>query len=329
MGVALLCMPLLWAQHRVGTVSSSVSADTVMIGDQFTLSVEIEKDISGEVGLPQFKDDMLMEKIEVLGQPTVDTLSVDGRSVKLRINYTLTSFDAGMYGFTGFPVVFMDDAKASSGDTVRSASMDMLVVQTFDIDTTKMQIYDIKPQMQTPFIMDEIWDFIARHKWAFIAGGVFALLLAWGIFEWLRRRKRAAKAEKPQLPPHITAMIALEQLRGKMLWQGGKVKEYYSELSDILREYIEGRYGIETMEMTSAEILSKLSKEVECAEKEQRRAKEFFEIADLAKFAKFTPSPVDCSESFEGVSHFVDSTKVLIKEQPQNEELDVKSETNN
>lgn len=308
----LLAFPLVGvAQHRVATVSTSVNADTIMIGDQVTFSVDIEKDISQDVGLPQFENNMMGEKLEIIGQPWVDTISVDGRSVHLRLNYTITSFDAGIYPLTGFPVIFPDGSEGLSGDTVRSASLDLLYVQTFEIDTTKMDIFDLKANMHTPFIMDELWDYIARNKEVFIAGAIFALLVAWGIYYWLQRRRRRLQVEKPKLPPHILALIALEELRSRHLWQDGFVREYYSDLSDILREYLDGRFGVGAMEMTTPEILSAL---VECCEKrELESSRGFFELADLVKFAKYKPSGEDCEESFVVVSRFVDQTKILVQ----------------
>lgn len=289
-------------------LSSSIAADTIWIGDQTEFSIDIKKDISTEVGLPQFKDNKLTDKIEIIAGPRVDTISSEGREVSLSIKYTITVFDAGDYVLQGFPVLV-------GKDTLRTQTVNRLFVKTFEIDTTKQEIFDIKENLDTPITWEEVKAFIFSWKGGAVLG-IFALIAAivW-VTIWLDRRRNGRTANMPKEPAHITALRALYALEKKKMWETGKIKEYYSVLTDIVRNYIEGRYGVSTMELTSPEILGAV-KDLN-SEKQYRLLEQLLTEADLVKFAKMVPSPEDNIQHLVDAREYVEETKLIIIEEEE------------
>lgn len=293
--------------QRAPEVHTRFLPDTIMIGDQLVLQLDIDKDIAQEVQLPQFEKNQVTPQIEMLGIDGVDTLSHDGRRVKLRVNYRLTSFDEGTHTLGGFPVVWsasVAEAQAGKGDTVFAPDVMRLVVTTFEIDTAKQQIFDIKRPLNTPLIFDEIKDYV---YW----GAAIAVALAVIIYLLIKyiRRRRGKGGYRVAIPPHIVAIRALEKLHSRKLWQNGKHKEYYSQLADIVRIYIERRYGIGAMEMTSDQILDAVRDVND--ERLKEKLRELFGLADLVKFAKMAPSPEDNEQAYFDAYFYVEETKEI------------------
>lgn len=291
----------LWAQSGP-TVRTRLAADTIMIGDQIALEIDINKDISAEVRVPQFENNKISKEIEIVGVPRIDTIKREGRDMTLRLSYMITSFDAGVHTLAGFPIVYDNKGKS---DTIMSPDMIQLVVQTFDIDTTKQQIADIKSQLNTPLQWAEIKEIV-------IYSSIGAILLAVLIYFVIRfvKSRRAKIASRPAEPPHITAIRELERLNSEKLPQAGKYKEYYSRVTDTLRVYIEQRYGIWAMEMTTPQILEAV-KEIN-EPKLTAKLNELFSLADLVKFAKWTPTVEDSEEAFHTAYNYVEETKIMI-----------------
>lgn len=303
--VSLLFILPSWAQ-QAPSVRSKLATDTIMIGDQITMEIEVEKDIATEILIPQFEKGQLTKEIEVLGLPRLDTLERDGRQMKLRLSYLITSFDAGNYILEGFPIVW--EKQNEVFDTVYSADKLSLVVQTFDIDTTKQQIADIKPPIQTPLKWVEIKEIVLYSALGAVVLGVIIYFL----IRYFKTRKRK-ELVKPKEPAHITAIRSLEQLIAKKLPEAGLHKEFYTELTDILRTYMNGRYGIWAMEMTTPQIMDAI-KEVN-DDKQVKKLGELFSLADIVKFAKWRPSVDVCNESYNTAYYYIEETKILIIKQ--------------
>lgn len=179
-----------------------------------------------------------------------------------------------------------------------------LVVTTFEIDTAKQQIFDIKRPLNTPLIFDEIKNYV---YW----GAAIAVALAVIIYLLIKyiRRRRGKGGYRVAIPPHIVAIRALEKLHSRKLWQNGKHKEYYSCLADIVRIYIERRYGIGAMEMTSDQILDAVRGVND--ERLREKLRELFSLADLVKFAKMAPSPEDNEQAYFDAYFYVEETKAI------------------
>lgn len=297
------------AQIAPPRVNLTLSQDTILLGDQITLSVEIDKDVAQDVRVPEFKDGKMSEFIEVIGTPTLDTISSEGRQMKLRLNYIITSFDAGDYSLKDYSIVSGVDPHF---DTIRAGNEAVLHVTTFEIDTTKQQIFDIKRPLDTPVTWAEVQPYVL---WGLL-GLVVVGGLIYGVIWYVRRRKEAL-VNRPRDPMHVVALRELEELHSKKLWQSGKTKEYFSELTDIVREYIEGRYGVEAMEMTSAEILAAM-KEIN-NDKLINTLRAMFEVSDLVKFAKMTPDGTECETAYFDAYYYVEQTKEIVETETQDE----------
>lgn len=290
--------------HVPPTMTASFVPDSVGIGDHATLTIEVDQDAMQIVAFPdmEFKEG---DPFEMVSAPTLDTISTEGRRVKLRREYVLRSFDAGKYNLGRASILYADK---NVTDTLYAPDSLRIFVGTFVIDSTSHAIFDIKPVREMPFKFKEIsgyalWGAIALIILILIALVVLKIMAHYG------RSVFGLFKPAPPVPPHVAAIKALESLREQHLWQSGEYKGYYSKLTDILRTYISGRYGVAAMEMTSAEIIA-ASKELELPKRCEMELQELLRDADLVKFAK---AEIEASKNegyFESVRIFVNLTKV-------------------
>lgn len=320
--LALLAMQVTVAQVVPPTITAQISADTVMIGDRVSLTIDVEKDLMQEVAFPELTfhpsdgPQMAEPSIEVLRSHAVDTVSRNGRRVLLRKRYDMVVYDEGIYHM-GKPSVFYIDKNVQ--DTLVGEVENTLVVKTFQIDTTKTPtVRDLKPQKTLPWHIKEHIGYIA------IGLGVLVLLalIITVLYLYLRKRGKSFSdlfKPAPADPPHIVAIAALEKLRDEKLWQSNKYKEYYSGLSDILRTYLMGRFGVNAMEMTTHEIVQSLRK-LELEQKDEMSLLAILNDADLVKFAKAEPEASENELAFDRAYYFVENTKpVEVTEEEEDE----------
>ncbi len=285
------------------TVSARIETDSVGIGDIIRLSIEVEQDMMQVVAFPDFNFDGEDDVLEMVGEPTFDTIERSGRRVKLRREYLLRTFDAGLYNLGRGSVLYMDK---NLTDTIYAPDSLKLMVGTFLIDSTSHTIFDIKPLRDLPFKFDEISDYT---MWAILA----LLLLAVLVYIVMRIMAHYGKPlfglfkPAPPVAPHIAAFAALDELRSEHLWQSGEYKGYYSRLTDILRTYISGRYGVAAMEMTSPEIIA-ASKDLDLPARCEMELQELLRDADLVKFAKAQLDASDNERYFDSAKIFVELT---------------------
>lgn len=283
-------------------VSGSIEPDSVGIGDRFLYSIEVEKDLVQSVFFPSFGGDG-SDSYELIEDLPIDTLSREGRKLKLRKSYRLAAFDEGIRRVV--PQVMYADKNIV--DTIGGADTLELLVTTIEIDSTSHAIFDIKPQKTLPFRLGEITGYM---KWTLVA------LLALAALAYAAKRilKRYGKRfsdmfrPAPPLPPHEAALAALEKLRAQRLWQEGKHKLYYSALTDILRTYIAGRYSVSAMEMTSDEIVEAM-RGVDLPRKSAMDLAQILREADLVKFAKAAPEADENEAAYRAACDFVEQTK--------------------
>lgn len=304
-----------WASTEVRgaapQVEASLRPDSVLIGDRFTLEVEVRKDMMQVVGWPAFQQGRMNGQIEILSESPVDTVASDGRQQTLRKRYELTSFDAGAYDLGRFPVLYTDK---NIVDTLYSAEPLRIVVTTFPVDTQNSTVYDIKAPEETPLLVSEFGGYVARGVLGALLVAALAIL---GWRWWSRRRVTADETggePLPAVPPHERAIQDLETLHNQKLWQSGKVKQYYTRLTDIVRLYLEGRYGIRALEQTSDEIVREL-RTVELADRYRDELCDLFRTADLVKFAKHQPSAEENDAFYYTAYYFVENTKRMPEEE--------------
>ena len=283
-------------------VSGWVEPDSIGIGDRFLYTIEVEKDQVQGVFFPEFGGEG-SSHYELIESMPVDTLERDGRRMKLRKQYVLAAFQEGMHRVVP-QVMYLDKNivdTLSGGDTL------ILAVTTFQIDSTSHSIFDFKPQMDMPFKMGEITGYI---MWS-ILGLILLALAIYGLHRLLKHYGKSFGTifkPAPPLPPHVVAFMALEKLHEEHLCQQGEHKLYYSQLTDILREYISGEFSVGAMEMTSDEIIEAM-RSVEIQSKQKMDLADVLREADLVKFAKAEPESEQSEGDYQRAWEFVMQTK--------------------
>ena len=293
-------------------ISGRFEPDSIGIGDRFTYSIEVEKDLVQTVIFPNFAASA-GEQFELIEDVPVDTLERDGRRLKLRKSFRLAAFQEGVQRI--LPQVMYADKNII--DTLYGEDTLSLLVTTFEIDSTSHSIFDIKPQKTLPFRFGEISGYL---MWSLVA----LVVLAIGLYVAYRIMRHYGKSlsdifhPAPPMPPHEEAFRALERLYVLRLCQHDKHKLYYSTLTDILRRYIAARFEVGAMEMTSDEIIAAM-REVELQKKAAMDMADVLRAADLVKFAKAIPESDENEASYQAVWDFVELTKP-VEEQPTEEE---------
>jgi hypothetical protein len=275
----------------------------MLIGDQVNLNITFSYPLNTLVSWPKIGDTIL-RTIQVINRSKIDSsFSADKKTVTLHQKFLITSFDSGFYAIP--PIRFF--YKEPPDTTVRFVQTETLLlsVHTLAVDTTKV-IKPIKGPLPVPLTFKEIL------PWLLL--GVLVILVILAVLFYLKKRKKAEPVftlrTKVQPLPHEIALSELEKLRIKKLWQGGKTKEYHSELTDILRKYMESRFNIMALEMTSHEIMDSLRTLNVMHNDSFEKLNHILSMADLVKFAKMQPLPVENDLSLQNAVAFVHDTAV-------------------
>jgi hypothetical protein len=301
-------------------INYSVQLDTNMIaiGDQINLNLSVEQPKGLMVAFPVFSDS-IVNGVEILKQFPQDTVKMNDGLIKVNKNYTITSFDGGVYKLKPFEFKIHDQ---NTWKAVRTDTL-LLGVQTPKIDTTKAN-FDIVMPIHTPVSFAEL------APWGL--GGLLFIALVVFLIWYFKYRKADeplfAAAKKLKEPAHVIALRKLDEVKKEKLWQTGKVKEFYSELTDTIRIYLDERYQLSTVESTTDEILTAV-KSVEVNNNWHSNLREILERADLAKFAKFKPLPDENERSLKYAYEIVENTILVEKEEKESEENKEETEVKN
>lgn len=285
-------------------VKASLTPDSISIGDHVRLRVEVEKDMMQVVDFPSFHDQRMGDNIVIIDETLPDTVSAPGRRQTLVKEYLLTCFREGLYNIGTFPVLYADK---NIVDTLHSRDTLRLLVTTFQVDTMMNTVFDIKRPEEAPLLASEVSGYL---KWIF-TGLCFLFAAGWLVYSYLKRREGGAKrsgGSKPKEEPHVRAIRELEALHNQKLWQNNRHKQYYTALTDIIRTFLDGRFGIKAMEMTSDEIMSAVG-DIGFSDKNRTDLREMLYTADLVKFAKHLPPGDDSERIYYNAYYFVEDTK--------------------
>jgi hypothetical protein len=313
--LATACNGVTYAQKPQAV--ATLEKDTILVGQQPFLFLSCTYPLKAEINWPVFKDTIIKD-IEIISISKFDTVSLNNNFITLSQKIKITSFDSGSYTIPPFKFsyFFKNDTSINEIETLPLK----LVVNLIPVDTT-LSIKDIKKPLDSPLTWREVFPWII---------GIFILIAVSIIVIYIVKRIRKKKpligfTNKKYLEPHEQALKELEELKAQKLWEKGKVKEYYSILTDIIRTYISKRFDIKATEMTSNEILNTLNNiflHEECINKLQQ----ILFWADMAKFAKAQPLVDENITSMEYAIEFVNATKPVIIDNVQNNN---KIETNN
>ena len=282
-----------WLQVK----ESAISRDSILVGEQVVWSTVMEMPQEQEIMFAPYSAVVEAEKapIDVVHDIQIDTLAIKNGKKELQARILLTSFDSGYYKL---PLMV---ALTPQGDTIYLDSPFLDVTNT-QIDTANFVMHPLKGQARYPLTVKEVLPWVAL--------GLLVLLLGYLLYRYIRyRRENRDFFGRPivQDPPHIVALRELDKIHSQKLWQSGKEKQFYTGITDTLRSYIEGRYGVSAMEKTSSEIMASLA-DVGIEEKPFRELDELFKVADLVKFAKYVPATGENEEAIPVAVRFVNST---------------------
>ena len=307
MAMMLLALPAVAGNT---TISAKLDSTHVLMGKTIGLHISVVQDREVNGLMLNLVADTLNAKVEIADKGKADTTALDNNRLQINRDITLQAFDPGTYQLPAILYVV-------GGDTLRSKETLTLTVDSIKVDP-QGKIKDFKPVAEAPFkLLDWVPDFISDYWWAWLAG---LLLLAFGLyayFKWYKKGINPLKPVKKRLPPYEEAMQALSNLKSRNLWQNGQEKEYYTALTDILRVYIDRRFGINAVEMTSTQIMDKI-RQNEDAHIAKEQLNNVLEIADFVKFANMHTLADDNEIAFQRAVNFVEQTKPL--PQPNEEE---------
>lgn len=282
-------------------VSATLDSTTLFIGDQTDLHLRAIGEVGEQVAMPVL-DKELIPGVEIVDRTIVDTLSLKDGRVQYDQYLTVTSFEDSLFYIAPLPFV-------SGDDTVWSDGLTLNVVQPFEMDTTDMAITDIKGVYKAP-----VW------WWGIFRWVLLAVLLAgvgvagYYLITYLQRRKLEEAGNEvvtePLRPADEVALEKLDAIKEKKIWQQGQVKEYYTQLTDVVREYIACRFEVSSVEQTSDETLRDIRPLLSERKDLYDQLRKMLTLADLVKFAKWSTTPDENELSLRNAYTFVKETTI-------------------
>jgi hypothetical protein len=288
------------------TVEYSVDHDSIMLGDPVELTVTAYFPTNGTLTLPEIgreKDIVLLSR-DWTDIPREDALT------QSESRYSLTSFRLGEHMVT---TGMISCAVGDQTFTTNFPAVTLHVQSSLNTDSPS-HIADIKDMQKLPGrIPVWIWIVFATAAAAFLIGLITSKL-------WKNRENLIPKA--PRIPPYLLALQALETLKNKGLLEKDECNPFYTELSLILRSYLEGRFKLNAPDETTEEIIEELSKSPELNGSQRNILQEFMRQADIVKFAKGRPDRSTMESAFSATKQFVEETK------NQTDQSDLSNQTN-
>lgn len=277
-----------FAQNPV--VNSQVETSSIRIGEQFQFKISVNG-----------TENVILPKLILKGLEIIDSAKVDTINNMLIQKYILTGFDSGAFYIPQQQVFVRNQAYLTDSLLIN--------VATVEIDTTKIKKYPIKSIKSEPYVFDDFKMYI------YLLLAALAIIGFWIYYFVIRKRK--VLEEKPlykMLPPFEEAIYKLNELDSKLLWQNNQVKEYYSELTEIVRNYIERELQVPALEKTTDEIIEMLrdfhdAKTIYTSKETIKKLKELLQEADLVKFAKSKPMSIEIEEDRKDAQEIISNLK--------------------
>ncbi len=276
----------------LGFSQVEVTTDTtnIRIGEQFEYKISVDE--TQNVIIPKLEN---LQGFEIIKEDKIDT--VKNRLIK---KYLLTGFDSGAFYIPQQQIFIRNQAYLTDSLLIH--------VATVPVDTTKVKQFPIKAIKSEPYIFD---DFKPYLWWVALGVLIIGLIL---YFVLKKKKEEVIEEIVPALPPFEEAMEKLQELDKKLLWQNNRVKAYYSELTEIVRGYIERELNIPALENTTDEIMDMLqelyrSNEIVTSKETVQKLKELLREADLVKFAKSKPLSDEIEEDRKDVEEIVNKLK--------------------
>ncbi|MBT4413010.1 hypothetical protein SAMN04487762_0269 [Polaribacter sp. Hel1_33_78] len=271
-------------------VKAQIETSQIRIGEQFNLKISVNE-----------IENVILPKLELKGLEVIDSAMIDTLGNMLVQKYIITGFDSGAYYIPQQQVFVKNQAYLTDSLLVN--------VATVAIDTTKIKKFPIKAIKAEPYTFDDFKIYV------YILLAALVIIGFW--IYWFVIRKRKMEIEEPTfraLPPYDEAIYKLNELDEKLLWQNNKVKEYYSELTEIVRGYIERELKVPALEKTTDEIIETLkdfneAETISTSKETIDKLKALLQEADLVKFAKSKPLAIEIEEDRKDAKLVIDNLK--------------------
>ncbi len=298
----LVCVVLFSLSSQAQKVTAVVDSTHIKIGEEIKLSISVEADSTASVVFPE--GDTLFIPLELLESYKADTLKKDG-TYNLIKKYGLTQFDSGVYFIPKQKILINE--KPFFTDSIRIAVADVAV------DTLKQKMYEIKSLVSVPKGNSNWWKYLLL---------ILGLLAAFGVYFYyfvFQLKAKKEKKKKTAIPPYDRALLQLNELDNSTFLLKSEYKDYYSELTNIVRQYIEEEVRIDALESTTEELIQKIVAQkkagyLDLKEETIRNLKNVLQTADLVKFAKSKPDDAVVQADRNLVEHIVVETKEAIPE---------------
>ena len=301
-------------QAQKASAHATVQPSEILIGEQALINLQVIAPKDMEILFPVYQDS-IVSGLEVLSMGNTDTTIVDNVRT-INVKYLVTSFDSTLYYVPSMPI-------SDGVDTIYSNSFGLKVTapelkdstvaylermkagETDSIDFNELQLNDIKSIQKAPFS----WKDLLSLLWIPLIILILLAIIGAVIYLIIKKNKKGYFfTPPPLLAPHVRAMKSLDKIKGEKIWQQERYKEFYTQLTDVLRRYINERYGINSLEMTSGEILSIIRTKAE-EDSVYNNLKQVLSVADLVKFAKYKPFIDENDLSLMNSYFFVNQTK--------------------
>lgn len=288
------------------SVTARLDSVDLLMGKLTTLSLEVVQDKGKPGGFPMFRDadpskgyvGICGDSIELRTSYKADTLELGSGRIQINYSVPLQAFDSGTYRLPQFVYV-------SESDSARSNALTLNVVPVNVTAEDPIAGFAPVADPENPSLLDAVPDWIYNYWWVLLLLLLAAAATIWGVKRY--KKEGTVLKKKPEPSPYQVAITQLRELKGKNLWEQGMEKEYFTRLTEILRVYLDRRFGINAMEMTSREIMDHLYNSDVKDKRDYIR--QILSVADFVKFAKVRPLPADNIAAYENAVRFVEETK--------------------
>lgn len=304
--IALLLLSALNVSAGKTIVKAKLDSTILLMGKTTGLQITVDQDKGVKGVIPLFskiKENGVIgvcgDSVELRAPKSIDTTENENR-LKIVYNVPVQSFDSGYYELPEIEFV-------NGRDTVRSNRVALKVVPVPNLTAdSPIDEYANVSDPENPSIFDSLPDWMIDFWWVIV---LIILAIVAFLIAWRKYKKDGKLIGKKYIPtPYEVATASLRELKEKKLWEQGMEKEYFTELTDILRLYLYGRFGINAVEMTSRQILAAMKANPEIKDK-RPMIRQILNMADFVKFAKVRPLPEDNIAAFDNARKFVIETK--------------------
>jgi hypothetical protein len=287
-------------EYPRGPLTAHVRVDKTKINIAQTLTLQLEAAIEPGYELKMPTVEKVLENFGIVDWDNLGDKLDEKNNVVKRYRYRLEPFVSGTYQIPAFTFEFYDvNSPEEKKYELMTEPIDIEVASLLGEQKAELKIADIEGVVEMPKKASYWW------IWILCIFVIAAAMVTWFIL----RRKKTKEIIRIFKPAHEIAYIRLRALVGQKLVEAGKIKEFYEQISDILRHYIEHRFNLHAPERTTEEFLAELPETNVLSEAVQERLAEFLRHCDLVKFAKYSPSAEQIQKTFDLVKDFIETTK--------------------